>query len=119
MRRQLSRLLKPVGTPTAPPTDGNVYEMRIFRTRAGRTQQLASLLQNELPAELKSRAVACWTGNSGDVNEVIHLSAHPQTATVASVVQRDAWHGLLEAHGEIVEDIESSLMLPVYFSPWS
>jgi hypothetical protein len=118
MRRQFSRLLKPLGAVQPPTTTKNLYQIRIFRTRAGKTQQLANLVQNELPAALKTGAIGCWTGNSGDVNEVIFLSAHPRTQDALSVMQSADWHAFLKAHGALIEDIQSSLMLPTAFSPW-
>jgi hypothetical protein len=118
MRRQLSRLLTPLAEPRPPAAAGNVYEMRIFRTCAGKTRALASLLQDELPASLWASAVATWTGNSGDVNEVVHLSVYPGTLPLADILQVAAWRDFLKQHGTLVEDIQSSLMTPVYFSPW-
>lgn len=118
MRRQLSRLLTPLAEPKVPLSEGNVYEMRIFRAVAGKTRMLATLLQDELPASLWEANVATWTGNSGDVNEVVHLSVFPQTLPVADMLQIAAWRDFLKQHGAIVEDIQSSLMTPAYFSPW-
>ena len=118
MRKQFSRLLKPLAPVRPPASHGNLYQFRIFRTRAGKTQQLANLVQNDLSPALRANAVGCWTGNSGDVNEVVFLSAHPQTAKAKEVMQSDDWHGFLKTHGELIEDIESSLMLPTAFSPW-
>jgi hypothetical protein len=118
MRRQFSRLLQPLAAVRPPAAPGNLYQIRIFRTRAGETQALAGAVQNELPASLSANAIGCWTGNSGDVNEVIFLSAHPQTADVASVMQSADWHAFLKSHGALIEDIQSSLMLPTSFSPW-
>jgi hypothetical protein len=79
---------------------------------------LASLLQDALPAPLRAAAVATWTGNSGDVNEVVHLSVYADTQPLPQVLQVAAWRGFLQQHGAIVEDIQSSLMTPAYFSPW-
>ena len=79
---------------------------------------LASLLQDELPAPLWAAAVATWTGNSGDVNEVVHLSAYSNALPVADMLQVTAWRDFLKQHGALVEDIQSSLMTPVHFSPW-
>ena len=118
MRRQFSRLLTPLAPVHPPPTTGNLYQIRIFRTRAGKTQQLASAVQNELPPALRANAIGCWTGNSGEINEVIFLSAHPQQSDAMSVMQSADWHGFLKAHGAIIEDVQSSLMLPTSFSPW-
>ena len=118
MKRQFSRLLTPLA-PVQPPAEaGNVYTIRIFRTPAGMTQALASLLQNELPAALKPRSIGVWTGNSGEINEVIHLSWHPQTAGVLDVMQSGEWNGVMKAHGALIEDVQASLMLPAAFSPW-
>lgn len=118
MRRQFSRLLTPFAEPKAPAAPGNVYELRIFRTQAGRTRMLAALLQDELPAPLWGAAVATWTGNSGDVNEVVHLSVYAETQPLPQVLQVAAWRDFLRQYGEYVEDIHSSLMTPAYFSPW-
>ena len=118
MRRQVSRLLTPLADPKPPATAGNLYHLRIFRTRAGKTQAFASLLQFNLPAPLQAAAVATWTGNSGDVNEVVHLSACADTLSTAQILQSPAWRAFLMQHGALVEDIQSSLMTPVAFSPW-
>jgi hypothetical protein len=118
MRRQVSRLLTPLANPQPPAAPGNLYHLRIFRTRAGKTQAFAALLQRELPAPLQAAAVATWTGNSGDVNEVVHLSAYPEAWSPAQILQTPAWRAFLRQHGALVEDIESSLMTPTAFSPW-
>ena len=118
MRRQLSRLLTPLATPKAPASSGNLYQMRIFRTRAGSTGAFAALLQNALPAVLQAPSVAVWTGNSGDVNEVVHLSVYPATTPVADMMCSRDWREFLKQHGVMVEDMQSSLMTPAPFSPW-
>jgi hypothetical protein len=118
MRRQISRLLTPLADPRPPVAAGNLYEMRIFRTCPGKTRALAALLHDELPASLWGAAVATWTGNSGDVNEVVHLSVYPDTSPIAKILQVSAWRDFLKQHGALVEDIQSSLMTPAHFSPW-
>jgi hypothetical protein len=118
MRRQFSRLLKPLQAPRPPATPGNLYQMRIFRTRPGKTAAFAALVQNELPAALKASTIAVWTGNSGDVNEVVHLLAYPAAATSATIMASSEWRAFLKQHGTLVEDIESSLMTPAAYSPW-
>jgi hypothetical protein len=118
MRRQFSRLLTPLADPHPPAKAGNLFHMRIFRTRAGATRAFASLLQDELPAPLWAATVATWTGNSGDVNEVVHLSAFPNTLPLMEIMHISAWRDFLKQHGALVEDIQSSLMTPAYFSPW-
>lgn len=119
MQRQLSRLLTPLAAPNPPVEKGNLYHVRIFRTRAGKTGAFARLLQDELPAPLRASSVAVWTGNSGDVNEVVYLSAHPATLSSAQIMRNTEWRAFLRQHGGAVESIESSLMTPVEFSPWS
>ncbi len=118
MRRQFSRLLTPCAAVKAPSGAANAYHLRIFRTRAGKTQELASLLQTALPADLRENVVGTWTGNSGEVNEVVHLSAHPQTEPLARILQTSSWHAFLKEHGGYVDEIKSSLMMPADFSPW-
>lgn len=118
MRRQFSRLLTPLAEVNPPATQGNLYHLRIFRTRAGKTAAFARLLQDELPAPLWDASVAVWTGNSGEINEVVHLSAHAATQSPAQIMQSAAWRGFLKQHGTLVEDMQSSLMTPAQFSPW-
>lgn len=118
MRRQFSRLLRLVAELKPPRPGGNLYHIRIFRTRAGKTQAFASTLQSALPAALQAFAVGTWTGNSGDVNEVVHLSAYPQSEQLVGALHVSEWHAFLMEHGALVEDIESSLMMPTHFSPW-
>ena len=65
MRRQFSRLLTPLADVNVPTTTGNLYHLRIFRTRAGKTAAFARLLQDELPAPLWDSSVAVWTGKIG------------------------------------------------------
>jgi len=118
MRRQFSRLLKPLETPKPPAMAGNLYQMRIFRTRAGKTAAFAALVQHELPAPLRASTIAVWTGNSGEINEVVHLSAHPEAASPATIMGSGEWRTFLRQHGALVEDVESSLMTPAAYSPW-
>ncbi|MBM3340883.1 MAG: hypothetical protein FJY56_02035 [Betaproteobacteria bacterium] len=118
MQRQFSRLLTPLAAPTPPATPGHLYQLRIFRTRAGKTQPFARLLQNELPLTLGAASIAVWTGNSGDVNEVVHLSAHPAAAQPADIMQTAAWRAFLREHGALLETMQSSLMAPAAYSPW-
>ncbi len=118
MRRQVSRLLTPLADPNPPGVPGNLYHLRIFRTRAGKTNAFATLLQQALPAPLRAVAVATWTGNSGEVNEVVHLSAYRESLSPAQILQTAEWQAFLKQHGALVEDIESSLMTPAAFSPW-
>lgn len=118
MRRQFSRLLTPLADVNPPNAPGNLYHLRIFRTHAGKTAAFAKLLQDELPAPLWGASVAVWTGNSGEINEVVHLSAHATTQSPAQVMQSAEWRGFLKQHGALVEDMQSSLMTPAEFSPW-
>jgi len=118
MRRQMSRLLTPLAQPNPPSTAGHLYQLRIFRTRAGKTAAFASILQNDLPPPLRAGAVATWRGNSGDVNEVVHLCAHAQSASAEQIMSTVHWRAFLREHGSMVEDIQSSLMLPTEYSPW-
>lgn len=118
MRRQVSRLLTPLAAPKPPAAPGNLYHLRIFRTVSGHTRAFATRLQEVLPAALQETAVATWTGNSGDVNEVVHLSVHALSQSPADILQVRAWRAFLKQHGALVEDIQSSLMTPAEFSPW-
>lgn len=118
MQKQISRLLTPLADPNPPESEGNLYHIRIFRTYPGKTAQFAKLLQDDLPAPLWNASVAVWTGNSGDVNEVVHLSAYPAVLSPSLIARPAEWRAFLRQHGELVSSVESSLMTPTAFSPW-
>lgn len=118
MQQQVIRFMTPVDIVDAPET-GNLYDVRIFRSRVGQGKELASRIVVELPAADGVCPVGVWTTFAGSLHEVVHISAYRdwQVRSNASLV-RDPWRGFLARHGSLIEEIDSTLMLPAVHSPW-
>lgn len=118
MRDQFVRLLFPFAPLTPPTGTGWQYELRCFRTRAGRSQALATALKDELAPPLRAATVALWTSSIGHVNEVVLLTAFRDPAErLAHSLRHSHWRGFLQTHGASIDAIESSLLMPASYSP--
>lgn len=118
MQNQVIRLMTPV-VPLAARTEGrHAYEIRIIRTKAGKAPELASRLLSDLPEAFQAQTVGIWTTFAGQVNEVVHLSAYGDVqARLGRTLEHPDWRRFLKEHGPLVEEIESSLMIPANHSP--
>ena len=62
----------------APEQEGNVYELRNYRTQVGRVREWAGYFAEVMPArERHSPNVGAWVTEAGQPNEVCHLWAYP------------------------------------------
>ena len=118
MRQQFVRLMTAVVPFCAPAERGNVYEVRIIRTRTGKAQEVASRFGTGLTADDQAATVGLWTTIAGHLNEVVHISAcRDVAARLTRSLQQPEWRHFLGEHGSLVEEIESSLMIPANHSP--
>jgi NIPSNAP len=118
MQQTVIRLMTPVAEVSEPKEAGNTYELRIIRTKAGRAHELASRLMTEPPPHLKARTVGIWTTFAGTLNEVVQLCAYRDVRERLSYpLQHAEWRDFLGRHGPLAEEVESSLLIPVDFSP--
>lgn len=118
MQHQVIRLMTPVIPLATRPEGGNTYEVRFIRTKTGKAQELASRLQSDLPAEFQKETIGIWTTLAGEVNEVVHISAYRDVrARLKRSLEHPDWRHFLKEHGPLVEEIDSSLMLPAGHSP--
>lgn len=111
MLRQVVRFLDAVRPLSTPPGAGHLYEIRLIRSVAG----AAGALARAMDAEEGEETLALWTTAAGPINEVVQLLAHRD----ASARFTRSWHegGLLARHAPLVEEVETSLMLPAPHSP--
>ncbi len=118
MQRQFVRLMTPAVPFCAPVERGNVYEVRFIRTKTGKAQEFVSRFKTGLPADYQAATVGLWTTLAGHLNEVVHISAcRDVAARLRRSLQHPEWQQFLAKHGSLVEEIESSLMIPANHSP--
>jgi hypothetical protein len=113
MLRQVVRFMEPVLPLAAPTTPGpHLYEQRLFRARAGEATRLAEALARDA----EPGQIALWTSFAGPINEVVQLLAHadPAARFTRSLCGPD---GAMVRHAALVEEVETSLMLPAPHSP--
>jgi hypothetical protein len=113
MLRQVVRFLEAVQPLSAPITPGpHVYEQRLFQARPGEAGRLAEALARQ--AELGQ--IAVWTTFAGPINEVVQLLAHgdPAARLARSLHGQD---GPLDRYKDLIQEVETSLMLAAPHSP--
>ncbi len=120
--RQEVRLLNPVVGPVAPPSAGNVYELRAYRTRPGASRQWAELMVGGLKVREKySKIVGLWITEAGQPNEVCHIWAYAdlnaRAAVRAAVTKDPGWQEFLGKSAPFLEEMHSTIMLPAAHSP--
>jgi hypothetical protein len=120
--RQDIRLLNGVIPPTKPATDGNIYEFRNYRLRPGAMNQWLELFKGALPArERHSKIVALFSTEAGQPNEVCHIWAYPDLNARAkargAAMQDPDWQAFLPKSGPMIEEMNSTIMLPAAHSP--
>ena len=118
MQQTVIRLMTAVSSVSAPARAGNTYELRIIRTKAGRANELAARLKDDLPLEMQAATVGIWTTFAGTLNEVVHLTAYRDVRQrLERSLQHADWQRFMKQHGPLAEEIDSSLLIPAKFSP--
>jgi hypothetical protein len=121
--RQDVRLLNAVRPPVAPASTGNIYEFRNYRAKpAGAVKQWLDAFTAVLPAREKySKIVGLWQTETGQPNDVCHIWAYPdlntRVETRATVLKDPAWQEFLKVSGPLLEEMNSTIMLPASHSP--
>jgi len=99
-------------------TDHNGYETRLIRTKVGKAAEFAALLRDTHPDAETVVSVGIWTTLAGRLNEVVQILAYRDVgARLAASLAQDRWRAFLARHGDLVDRIESSLMLAAPHSP--
>lgn len=122
LQRQDIRLMNPVIEPRAPASEGNIYEIRIYRTKIGLAKQWTDLISEYLPArEQYSKIVGLFYVEAPQPNEVLHIWAYKDLnarAEARGAAMKDpTWQEFLGKSGPMLEEMHSIALLPAPFSP--
>jgi hypothetical protein len=120
--RQDIRLLNSVKSLAAPAKSPNVYELRCYRARPGAAKQWLDLFTAALPAREKySKIVGLWTTEAGQPNEISHLWAYSdlnaRAAARTEAGNDPGWQAFLKSSTGLLDDMQSTIMLPAAHSP--
>lgn len=121
MQRQDIRLLNPLKPITPPAEPGNVFELRIYRTRPGAVREYGRHFTDILPVREKySKNVGLWIGEAGQPNEFVHLWAYrsvEERQRIRAAVDADAdWQGFRAKVAGMVVEMQNTLLLPTRYS---
>lgn len=120
--RQEVRLMEAFLPFKAPETEGNVYELRNYRTQVGRVREWAGHFADVMPArERHSRNVGGWITEAGQPNEVCHLWAYPdlnaRAAARGAAGKDPEWQAFLKKSAHLIVEAHSTILLPAPHSP--
>ncbi|RPI44259.1 MAG: NIPSNAP family protein [Betaproteobacteria bacterium] len=116
-QHQTVRLLSAVLPLSVPATSGNTYEIRFIAAHTGKAGAVARLLRDAAPAGPNAATIAIWTNLFGPINEVVCLCAHGDFQQSLKGKWSDEWAAFLRAHGSMIDQIESQVLLPIASSP--
>ncbi len=109
--------------PVKPPAgDGNVYELRWYRTQVGRAGEWLGHFKAALPVrERYSKIVGLWQAEMGQLNEVVHLWAfhdlNERAAVRGKAVQDPEWQAFLAKGLPLLLEMKSIILNPSPHSP--
>jgi hypothetical protein len=109
--------------PLKPPaSDGNVYELRTYRTQVGKAGEWLSHFKAIMPVREKySKNVGLFQTEAGQLNEVVHLWAYrdlnDRAAIRGKVVQDPEWQAFLGKATPLLVDMRSIVLNPAVHSP--
>jgi hypothetical protein len=121
--RQEVRLLKAIKAPVAPASTGNIYEFRNYRAKTGgAVRQWLDAFTAVLPAREKySKIVGLWQTEASQPNEVCHIWAYPslnaRAEARAGALKDPAWQEFLGKGTPLLEEMNSTILLPAPHSP--
>lgn len=121
MVRQDIRFLNCVNAPTAPMGEGNIYELRIYRTKPGMAGPWAKMFKETFPVREKySKNVFLMTGEAPQPNEALHMWSYPdlntRAATRAKVAADPEWQAFVQKGTDIILEMHATLLLPTPYS---
>ena len=119
---QENKILSPQVAFKPPASEGNIYELRTYRTAVGRAGEWLAHFKAILPVREKySKNVCLWQTEMGQLNEVVHLWAYKdlneRAAVRAKVMQDPEWQGFLSKATPILAEMRSIAMHPSPHSP--
>lgn len=119
---QENKILSAVLPLQRPAQDGNVYELRWYRTQTGKAAEWLAAFKEIMPTREKySRRVGLWQTEMGPLNEVVHLWAYrdlaDRAATRARVMQDPEWKTFLAKATPLLLTMQSTVLVPTAVSP--
>lgn len=108
---------------TAPIGSGkHVYELRTYRTHAGKTAEWLGHFRDILPVREKySKIVGLWSTDVAQLNQVVHLWAYSdlnhRAEVRGKVMQDPEWKTFLGKGTALLADMQSQIMIPTEVSP--
>jgi len=120
--RQNVRLLNEVKAPKAPLQTPNIYEFRNYRTSPGAVTRWLELFTGVLEVREKyTRMVGLWATEVPEVNEVCHIwvysDLNARAAARNALLKDPAWQDFLRDSTGLLDELHSTVMLPVPHSP--
>ncbi|MCH9673290.1 MAG: NIPSNAP family protein [Gammaproteobacteria bacterium] len=120
--KQEIRLLQPLRPLGGVSTTGNIYEYRNYRCRVGTVKAWSEKFIKALPAREKySPNLGTWVTEAGQPNEVSHLWVYPdlnaRAQARADAAKDPQWQAFLGDGPSMLEQMQSTVMLPAPFSP--
>lgn len=109
--------------PIAPPEgSGHVYEYRNYRCKTGKARPWMEKFLEVMPVREKySKNVAIFLTEAGQPNEVSHLWAYEslnhRAEARAACVQDPGWQAFLKNGPEMLEEMNSTILIPSAHSP--
>ncbi len=109
--------------PLKPPaTDGNIYELRTYRTPVGKAGEWLGHFKAAIPVREKySKNVGLWQTEMGQLNEVVHLWAYrdlnDRAAVRAKTSQDPEWQAFLAKGYPLLVEQKSIVLSPAAHSP--
>jgi hypothetical protein len=112
------------GVPLTPPADGerHVYELRTYRTHAGKVPEWVGHFKVGLRAREKySKIVGLWATDIAQLNQVVHLWAYRDLShrieVRAKAVQDPDWQAFLAKGYPLLAEMQSIVLIPAETSP--
>lgn len=120
--RQEVRLMRAFVPLKAPPGEGHVYELRHYRTAPTRVAAWAAMYADIMPTrERYSPCAGAFICEAGQPNEVCHLWPYPsldERLRIRGELAKDtAWQDFLKRSAPLLEEMNSTVMLPAPHSP--
>jgi len=119
--RQDIRFLNMLNGPNKPAQDGNVYELRMYRTNVGQAGGWAKMFKDAFATREKySKNVFLATGEAPQPNEALHMWSYPdlntRAATRAKLAQDPDWQAFVAKGANTIVDMHATLLLPTAYS---
>jgi hypothetical protein len=120
--RQDIRFLNPVYGVTPPATEGNIYELRMYRFNPGMAGPWSQAFKGIMPVREKySKNVGIWTGEAPQPNEVLHMWAYPsfeaRMKARGELFKDPEWLAFVQKGAGAIVEMNNVMLLPTDYSP--